>query len=167
MEKFGPKPAFLHPCHLSGREMVQTEPPTHTLDSKLVILCRSNTCMSRNHWVTSDVQFRKGASFLPNLVGHGWAEFRNLQPSCGELPFSLFPLQPPAKMALLTVSITHPFFPSASLQTICNTGITRFPLRMAVHTLDCALTTVRDLEGGKARTGLELLQQVRWSHKHR
>ena len=34
--KFGPKPAFLHPCYLSGREMAQIQPPTHTFDPKLI-----------------------------------------------------------------------------------------------------------------------------------
>ena len=33
--KFWPKPAFLHPYHLSGREMAQIQPPTLTLDPKL------------------------------------------------------------------------------------------------------------------------------------
>jgi len=35
--KFGPKPAFLHPYHLSGREMAQIQPPTLTLDPTLII----------------------------------------------------------------------------------------------------------------------------------
>ena len=35
MVKFGPKPAFLHPYHLSGREMAQIQPPTLTLDPNL------------------------------------------------------------------------------------------------------------------------------------
>jgi len=30
--------------------------------------------MHRNHWVTSDVQFRKGASIPPFWVGLGWAD---------------------------------------------------------------------------------------------
>ena len=34
--KFGPKPAFLHPYHLSGRELAQIQPPTLTLDPKLI-----------------------------------------------------------------------------------------------------------------------------------
>jgi hypothetical protein len=34
--KFGPKPAFLHPYHLSGREMAQVQPLTLTLDPKLI-----------------------------------------------------------------------------------------------------------------------------------
>jgi hypothetical protein len=34
--KFGPKPAFLHPYHLSGREMAQIQPPTLILDPKLI-----------------------------------------------------------------------------------------------------------------------------------
>jgi len=34
--KFGPKPAFLPPYHLSGREMAQIQPPTLTLDPKLI-----------------------------------------------------------------------------------------------------------------------------------
>jgi hypothetical protein len=38
MVKFGPKPAFLHPYHLSGKEMAQIQPPTLTLDPKLIIV---------------------------------------------------------------------------------------------------------------------------------
>jgi len=36
MVKFGPKPAFLHPYHLLGRETAHTQPPTLTLDPKLI-----------------------------------------------------------------------------------------------------------------------------------
>jgi len=31
--------------------------------------------MYKNHWVTSDVQFRKGALIPPFWVGLGWADF--------------------------------------------------------------------------------------------
>ena len=34
--KFGPNPAFLHPYHLSDREVAQIQPPTLTLDPKLI-----------------------------------------------------------------------------------------------------------------------------------
>jgi hypothetical protein len=34
--KFGPKPAFLHPYHLFGRETAHIQPPTITLDPKLI-----------------------------------------------------------------------------------------------------------------------------------
>jgi len=33
-----PKPTFLHPYHLYGRETAQVQPPTCTLDPKLIIL---------------------------------------------------------------------------------------------------------------------------------
>jgi len=32
--------------------------------------------MYKYHWVTSDVQFRKGASIPPFWVGLGWADVR-------------------------------------------------------------------------------------------
>ena len=60
---FGPKPAFLHQYRLSGRGMAQIQPPTPTLDPKLInVLCIGVTF---NLWVTSDVQFRKEASNPP------------------------------------------------------------------------------------------------------
>jgi hypothetical protein len=34
--EFGPQPAFLHPYHLSGREMAQFQPPTLTLYPNLI-----------------------------------------------------------------------------------------------------------------------------------
>jgi hypothetical protein len=69
------KTRILHPYHLSGREMAKIQPPTLTLDHKLInFLCRSVSFMYRNHWVTSDVQFRKGASIPPFGVGLGWAD---------------------------------------------------------------------------------------------
>jgi len=37
--------------------------------------------MYRNHWVTSDVQFRKGASIPPFWVGLGWADLLSWFPS--------------------------------------------------------------------------------------
>jgi hypothetical protein len=39
--------------------------------------------MYRNHWVTSDVQFRKGASIPPFWVGNGYPDTEWLQ---GKLP---------------------------------------------------------------------------------
>jgi len=33
--------------------------------------------MYRTHWVTSDVQFRKGASIPPFWVGLGWAGLKS------------------------------------------------------------------------------------------
>ena len=44
----------------------------YTLDPKHNILCRSVTVMYKNHWVTSDVQFRKGVP--PFWAGLGWAD---------------------------------------------------------------------------------------------
>ena len=59
---FGPKPAFLHPCHHSGRATAQIQPPTFTLDPKLIIFyAEVLQSIHRNQCVTSDVQFRKGA----------------------------------------------------------------------------------------------------------
>jgi hypothetical protein len=34
--------------------------------------------MYRNHWVISDVQFRKGASIPPFWVGLGWADCQGI-----------------------------------------------------------------------------------------
>jgi len=36
MVTFGPEPVILHPCHLFGREMAQTQPPIYTLDPKFI-----------------------------------------------------------------------------------------------------------------------------------
>jgi len=71
--KFGPKPAFLHPYRLSGREMAQIQPPTLTLDPKLINFY-AEVFMYRNHWVTSDVQFRKGHEFPLFGVGNGYPD---------------------------------------------------------------------------------------------
>jgi len=38
MVKFGPKPAFLHPYHLFGRETAHIQPLTLTLDPNLINL---------------------------------------------------------------------------------------------------------------------------------
>jgi len=71
MVKFGPTPAYLHPYHLSGREMAQIQPPTFTLDLKLINFYAEVLHMYRNHWVTSDVQFKKGAR-IPPFWGGQW-----------------------------------------------------------------------------------------------
>ena len=75
--KFGPKSTFLHPSHLSGREMTRIQPLTHTLDPKLIIF----SCRSANTYVwkpvTSDVHFRKGALIPSLLAGLGWVRFVN------------------------------------------------------------------------------------------
>ena len=68
------KTRILHPYHLFGREMAKIQPLTLTLDPKLINFYACVSFMYRNHWVTSDVQFRKGASIPPFWVGLGWAD---------------------------------------------------------------------------------------------
>jgi hypothetical protein len=56
--------------------MAQIQPPTHTLDPKLFNFYKKMfTFMYYNLWVTSDVQFRKGASIPPFRVEFGWADW--------------------------------------------------------------------------------------------
>ena len=70
MVYFGPKAALLHQCHLSGRETAQIQPPTHTLDPKRInVYAEVLHIETRNHHVTSDVHFRKGALTPPFWVG--------------------------------------------------------------------------------------------------
>ena len=57
MVKFGLKPAFLHPCYLSGRELAQIQP---TLDPKLINLYAEVFHMffitSLNHFKSKNVE---------------------------------------------------------------------------------------------------------------
>ena len=49
----------------------QIQPPTHTLDPKLINVYAK---VFRNHRVTSDVHFRKGALTPSFWVGLGWVD---------------------------------------------------------------------------------------------
>jgi hypothetical protein len=51
--------------------MAQIQPPTFTLDLKLINFYAEVLHMYRNHWVTSDVQFKKGAR-IPPFWGGQW-----------------------------------------------------------------------------------------------
>jgi flagellar biosynthesis protein FliQ len=53
--------------------MAQIQPPTLTLDPKLINFY-AEVFMYRNHWVTSDVQFRKGHEFPLFGVGNGYPD---------------------------------------------------------------------------------------------
>ena len=56
--------------------MAQIQPPTLTLDPKLSnFYAEVLYLLQRNHWVTSEVQFRKGASIPPFWVRLGWADY--------------------------------------------------------------------------------------------
>jgi len=71
--KFGPKPAFLHPYHLSGREMAQIQPPTHTLDPKLINFYAEVFHMlfltSLNHSKSKKDEVRFRDEIWPGMVG--------------------------------------------------------------------------------------------------
>jgi len=69
---------YTHTTFLEGkRHISHIQPLTLTLDPKLINFYAEVlhvTFIYRNHWVTSDVQFRKGASIPPFWVGLDWAD---------------------------------------------------------------------------------------------
>jgi hypothetical protein len=71
-----PNPHFYtHATFWQG--MAQIQPPNHTLDPKLIYFYAEvlHLCVKK-HWVTSDVQFRKGALIPPFWVALGWADWK-------------------------------------------------------------------------------------------
>jgi hypothetical protein len=77
---------YTHATFLAGK-WHKSSPPFTPLTPNSLILCRRVAFMYRNHWVTPDVQFRKGALIPSFWVGLGWADFMvDRQPNTVGIP---------------------------------------------------------------------------------